>query len=356
MLKQFDKIVGPAARIIGSWLPEVQRRLHAAPLIIRPGGMGDLVCADIALQELGREARDFTWLIEKRSRPWAQYRELPFLCYDDQPAKVFRQIWRSHSLVINTEQLFGLAQACALAAKAPNGRIACFDTARGARRADIIVPYDWRDTHETLAFAGLFAAALELPQPPSERAPRTRLYPAKLPPIVLVSGQQSPSRALSLERWTGLIRTWHRNRAFLVAAASEDDAFADQVVQRSDGHGTRFLGNFSELCETISRSEAYLTIDGGPVHIASYFGVPGLVVFTSGRSRKWAPLGQGSVMIHRHDLACQPCTKFGQVPPCPYQYKCLEIPESLSEAIPSPAPQAPTVELRRPNPEPSKFQ
>ena len=336
MLKKFDRLLGPAARSIGSWLPEAQRRLHAAPLIIRPGGMGDLICADIALQELGRDARDFTWLIEKRSRPWARYRALPFLCYDEQPAKVFGEIWRSSDLVINTEQLFGFAQACALWAKARNGRIACFDTMRGARRADIIVPYDWRDIHETLAFAELFAAALGLPAPPCDRTPRARHFPVQLSPIVLVSGRQSPSRALSLERWLGLIRAWHRGRAFLVAAAPEDAGFADEIVQRSDGQAKRFQGNFHELCETIARSKEYLTMDGGPVHIASYFGVPGVVVFTSGRSRKWAPLGQGSRVLHRHDLPCQPCTKFGQVPPCPYQYKCLEITDSLSEALPSP--------------------
>jgi ADP-heptose:LPS heptosyltransferase len=302
--------------------------------------MGDLVCADIALQELGRDARDFTWLIEKRSRPWAHYRELPFLCYDEQPAKVLRDIWRSYALVINTEQLFGLAQACALSARARNGRLACFETTRGARRADLIVPYDWRDIHETLAFANLFAGALGMPAPPRNRAPRERHFPAQLPPIVLVSGRQSPSRALTLERWLSLVRAWHRGRTFLVAASPEDAAFADEIERRSDGLATRFHGNFAELCETISRTEECLTMDGGPVHIASFFGVPGLVVFSSGRSRKWAPLGLGSRVLRRHDLPCQPCTKFGQVPPCPYQYKCLEIPESLGEALPAPETKA----------------
>jgi hypothetical protein len=193
MLKKLDRVLGPAANILGSCLPKVQRKLHPLKLVIRPGGMGDLICADIALQELGLRAQDFLWLIEKRSRLWAEYRRLSFLCYDEHPQRVLEQIWRRHSLVINTEQLFGLAQGCALLAKAPSGHLACFETTRGACRAQIVVPYDWQDAHETLEFARLFAASLDLPQPARHRPPRSRLQPTAGPPLVVVAGCQSPS-------------------------------------------------------------------------------------------------------------------------------------------------------------------
>jgi heptosyltransferase-2 len=324
MLKELDRVLGPAARILGSCLPKVQRKLHPLKLVLRPGGMGDLICADIALQELGLKAQDFLWLIEKRSRPWAAYRGLPFLCYDEQPQRVLVQIWRRHSTVINTEQLFGLAQGCALLAKAPNGRLACFETIRGARRADIVVPYDWKDAHETLEFARLFAAALDLPEP--ARPPsRSRLQAASGPPILLVAGCQSRSRALGLERWTRLARSWSRGRRFFIAASPADAALAEQLVHRFDGTAVRFVGDFPQLCRAIAESEEILTVDGGALHMASFFGVPTFAVFTSGRYRKWAPLAQGSRIIRRHDLPCQPCTKFGQVPPCPIQYQCLEL-------------------------------
>jgi heptosyltransferase II len=287
--------------------------------------MGDLICADIALQELGLRAQDFLWLIEKRSRPWAEYRGLSFLCYDEHPQRVLGQIWRSHSLVINTEQLFGLAQGCALLAKAPNGRLACFETIRGARRAQIVVPYDWKDAHETLEFARLFAASLDLPEPARRRLPRSRLQPASGPPLLVVAGCQSRSRALGLERWTRLVGSWHRGRRFLIAASPADATLAEQLVHRFGGTASRFEGDFPQLCQAIAQSQEMLTIDGGALHMASFFGVPTLAVFTSGRSRKWAPLAQGSRIIRRHDLPCQPCTKFGQVPPCPIQHQCLEL-------------------------------
>jgi hypothetical protein len=173
MLKKLDRVLGPAANILGSCLPKVQRKLHPLKLVIRPGGMGDLICADIALQELGLRAQDFLWLIEKRSRLWAEYRRLSFLCYDEHPQRVLEQIWRRHSLVINTEQLFGLAQGCALLAKAPSGHLACFETTRGACRAQIVVPYDWQDAHETLEFARLVGLAATCPTPPAKVTPST---------------------------------------------------------------------------------------------------------------------------------------------------------------------------------------
>jgi heptosyltransferase-2 len=325
MLKKLDRVLGPAARILGSCLPKVQRKLHPLKLVLRPGGMGDLICADIALQELGLSAQDFLWLIEKRSRPWAEYRGLSFVCYDQHPQRVLGQIWRRHSLVINSEQLFGLAQGCALLAKAPNGRVACFSTIRGARHAQIVVPYDWKDAHETLEFARLFAASLDLPEPARLRLPRSRPQPATGPPLLVLAGCQSRSRALGLERWTRLVGSWHKGRHFLIAASPADAALADQLAHCFDGTASRFVGDFPQLCQVIAQSQEILTMDGGPVHIASFFGVPTLAVFTSGRSRKWAPLAQGSRIIRRNDLPCQPCTKFGQVPPCPIQYQCLDL-------------------------------
>jgi ADP-heptose:LPS heptosyltransferase len=236
-----------------------------------------------------------------------------------------RQTWNRYALVINTEQYFGLAEVYALLARTMDGRIASFTTNRGSQWSDITAAYDWRDEHETLAFARLFAQALERPPAEKPRRPRARHYPPSTLPLVLIAGRQSPSRRLSLESWVTLIAPWHQARPFLVGAAPEDAAFADQVARHFPGLARRFGGSFPELCEQIARSEEIFTMDGGAVHIASFFGVPTLSLFTSGRDRKWLPLGRDSRMLRRHDLACQPCTKFGQVPPCPYQYACLQL-------------------------------
>jgi len=324
-LKSLDAILYPGACLLASLLPKPGRALSGETLVLRPGGLGDLICADIALQELARDARDFTWLIERRSQPWAVYRGLPHLCYDENPLKTLAQIRDRSSLVINTEQFFGLTEAYALLARAKGGRLVSFETNRGSSWSDLKVSYDWRDRHETMEFARLFAAALGFPEPAKPRLPRPRLYPPGAPPLVALAGRRSPSRRLTLDAWTALISKWHQKRPFLIAAAPEDADFAGELTRRFDGLASRFTGSFGELCGQIARSEEIFTMDGGVVHIASFFGVSTLALFTSGRDRKWHPLGEGSRILRRHDLACQPCTKFGQVPPCPYGYACLKL-------------------------------
>jgi ADP-heptose:LPS heptosyltransferase len=252
-------------------------------------------------------------------------RGLPHLCYDEHPLKTLREVRDGYSRVINTEQFFGLTEACALLSRSRGGRLVSFESNRGSAWSDITVAYDWRDRHETVEFARLFAAALELPEVTGPRLPRPRLHPPSGPPLVSIAGRQSPSRRLTSGAWTALISKWHEKRPFLIAAAPEDADFAGELTRRFDGLASRFTGSFDELCGQIARSEEILTMDGGAVHIASFFGVSTFALFTSGRDRKWHPLGEGSRILRRHDLACQPCTKFGQVPPCPYGYACLKL-------------------------------
>jgi heptosyltransferase-2 len=332
-LKGLDAILYPGACVLASVLPRPGRAPSGKALILRPGGLGDLICADIALQELALDAREFTWLVESRSKPWALFRGLPHWCYDENPLKTLTQLRDRYLLVINTEQLFGLTEAYALLSRSKGGRLVSFETNRGSSWSDITAPYDWRDRHETLEFARLFAAALDLPEVTGPRLPRPRLEPLSAPLLVLIAGQQSPSRRLSLDAWTALIAGWHQERPFLIGAAPEDADFAGQLTRRFNGLAARFTGSFDELCRQIARSEEILTMDGGAVHIASFFGVSTLALFTSGRDRKWHPLGEGSRILRRHDLACQPCTKFGQVPPCPYRYACLKLEDVASTRL-----------------------
>jgi heptosyltransferase-2 len=332
-LKLLDWLVSPPACYFAALFPKFAPSVPAKTLILRPGGMGDFICADIALKELGLDASDFTWLIEKRSRPWARFRRIPHVCYDDKPREALVRVAGKYSLVINTEQRYGLAEAYAMACRAKRARIASFQTNRGSSWSHVRVPYDWRDRHETVEFARLFAAALDLPGAERARLSRKRTEPASAPPLVMIAGRQSESRRLSLDTWAALISNWRKERAFLIAASPEDAEFAAELMKRFEGHASLFAGSFDELCRQIARSEEIFTMDGGAVHIASYFGVPTLALFTSGRDKKWHPLGEGSRIIRRHDLPCQPCTKFGQVPPCRHAYACLKLQALSPEKI-----------------------
>jgi ADP-heptose:LPS heptosyltransferase len=77
-------------------------------------------------------------------------------------------------------------------------------------------------------------------------------------------------------------------------------------------------------------------MDGGPVHIASYYGTPARTIFTSGREGKWAPLAEGSEIVRTRDLWCQPCTLFGQTPPTRNALACHRL-DPVADVRPSPA-------------------
>jgi len=98
-----------------------------------------------------------------------------------------------------------------------------------------------------------------------------------------------------------------------------------KLVEKFPVQARLIRGSFEDCCSTVQQASFVLTLDSAPVHIASFYGVRTISVFTSGRERKWAPLAPESITLKRGNLPCQPCTLFGQVPPCPNSYACKDI-------------------------------
>ncbi len=284
--------------------------------------MGDLIAAQIAVERLGRDpCRDVRWVVERRSAAWARLQELDYLVYDEHPAAVLRALAGRYALVVNTEQRFGLSHALARAAVAGGGRLLAPSTNRAARSAES-VRYDPYDEHETVAFGRLFAAAWNIGPSFDQPAVRPRTTPSDGTLLVAISGRQSPTRSLNAETWSALVRAWAGDRAVAIVGAPVDDTFADELAATLGAGAARLGLGFDALCVRIAAAEGVLTVDGGPVHIAGYYGTPTRAVFTSGRERKWAPLAEGSEIVRTSGLACQPCTLFGQTPPCPNRLMC----------------------------------
>lgn len=325
-LKRFDRVGTPAACLAGDVLSRLGRRRTPDPrtLAVRPGGMGDLIAAQIAVEELGRDPRtDVLWIVERRSQAWARHAGLPHRCYDAGGAALLREIAGRHAVVVNTEQRFGLSHAVARAARATGGRVIAPSTNRAARWAEP-VPYDPYDEHETVAMRRLFAAAWDLPLTAAPR-PRVRRERSTGELVIAISGRQSASRSLPVATWAAIARAWAGERAIVVTGAPVDRAFADDLAASLGNRARREDFGFGALVERIATAEGLLTVDGGPVHIASYAGVPTRAIFTSGRDRKWAPLAEGSDIVRTSGLPCQPCTLFGQTPLCPNGLACQRL-------------------------------
>lgn len=332
ILKKLDRWIWPIACIFGKLLSILFRfrPLSNQTLILRPGGMGDLICAQIAIEELGIPLNSLTWLIEKRSEAWAQFAQLQYRCYDDGILNVLKDFSGRFSRVINTEQRFGMSQAFALAIVGRSGKLFCFDTNLAQGFTKNSVPYDWDQGHEIGEFYKLFSTAFSI-STSSQVQLRKRSRQATGVPIVGIAGLQSPSRELSVEQWVSLIQDWSRGRSFEIAAAPQDILFALKITARFPNQAKLIEKNFSGLCNQLAQAQELFSIDGGMVHMATYFGTPATVIFTSGRDKKWAPYSENCRAIRRQDLECQPCTIFGQTPNCVSHYACKNIPTFNSE-------------------------
>ena len=341
-LKALDGVLSRPAAHVGTGIAAITGRLRRRstdprPFIVRPGGLGDLIMCQIALEALGHDPRSVLWLIERRSAVWAERQGLPYLAYDDGLPSVLRKVAGRHKVVVNTEQHFGLSQAVAGAAVAAGGDCWVLDTNRAAHTARRTVAYDAYVEHEIRTMARLFAASLG-GDPDGFALERRRAHPSDGTLLVAISGRQSATRSLALDRWIEHVEAWADARPVVVAAAPVDAGFADQLATRlGKGRARRFAGGFDELCDAIEGADAVLTVDGGPVHLASYAGTPVRAIFTGGRDRKWAPLAVGSQIARLPDgaLACQPCTLFGQTPPCPHGLACHRM-DAARDVRPAP--------------------
>jgi ADP-heptose:LPS heptosyltransferase len=330
LLKTIDPYCWWPSVVSGRVLSLLRRdnAVDAPAVIIRPGGMGDLIMLCVAIEAIGRDPREFFWVIEKRSALWAQQLGLDYLCYDTQLAKLLALRGR-YKTVINSEQSFGLSQAVAVALRAQGGRVYGFSTNRATGASDSVVSYDPLNAHESVEFARLVAAAHGTQLYPLAVPVRQRLRPVEGCLVVGIAGLQVESRRFGLDHWVAIVAEWAQSRDVTIVAGPPDREFAQALRERLGSGAVLFNGTFAAMCDFVSRAEGVLTVDGGFVHIASYYGIPTTAIFTSGVDRKWAPIANGSRIVKRDDLACRPCTRFGQVPACRSDYRCKDFDLSL---------------------------
>ena len=322
-LKLSDPVAWPIAAAAARLVPKRSPPASSRVLVLRPGGMGDLILAQLAWEALGMPQTEVEWVIERRSEVWARHARLNYQCYDQNSWATFRRLAGCYPLVINSEQRFGLSQAFAAACVSKGGALWAFATNRGAALGRT-VPYDWRDEHESSAFHRLFSAAVGRPERIGLIRP-VRREMASGPRVIGLAGLEVPSRRLDEATYVDLIRPWLRSESAVICCSPRDRLFAEALARHWPGQVAVYQEGFDAMCQTIARAPGIFCMDGGMVHIASYYGVPATVVFTSGRRNKWAPLAPGSTLLCRTDLACQPCARFGQVPPCRHGYACKRV-------------------------------
>jgi ADP-heptose:LPS heptosyltransferase len=359
VLKTIDRFLGGA--LVGlfrpSKRPSDQESLTTVRtiLVIRPGGMGDAVLLFPLLQAIRRRFPSATIEVLAERRNAEIFGLTPnlvseVLCYD-RFGDVLRVLGRRYDAVIDTEQWYRLSAVAARLIRAER-RIG-FATNERRRLFHFPVAYDQRryEAENFLALLGGLTGeflSLDPDRPfltacdafpghplgkPSEPVPVTVLiapgagYPEK---------QWGPEKFRHLAGW--LVENGYS--AGLIGGPA-DIPLAGDIMKGLPIQNFTGRTPLRETARLITTAALVIGGDSVALHLAAAFGTPSVSLFGPTPPSQWAPRGK----VHRalyHPPPCSPCSRFGHIPPCPYDVECLkrvtveEVFAAIREILPSP--------------------
>ena len=315
-------------------------------LVIRPGGMGDAVLLFPLLQAIRRRwpsAAIAVWAERRNAEIFGLTPDLvsEVLCYD-RLGDFLRVLGHRYDAVIDTEQWYRLSAVAARLVRAKT-RIG-FATNERRRLFNVPVVYD-QNQYEAENFLALFAALTGTPaafDPDRPFLPFGDLDPRDEKKILIAPGASYREKQWGLGNFRKLTERLLDGGWSIGLIGGPDDApVATAIakglsVENSTGHAT--------LIETARRIAAASLVIGGDslaIHLAAAVGTPTIALFGPTPPSQWAPRGKGHRTLY-HPPPCSPCSRFGQIPPCPFDVDCLkrvtveEVFAAIRETLPSP--------------------
>ncbi len=322
-------------------------------LVIRPGGLGDAILCQPMLQALRNfyGAARIDLLVETRNAGIHSIEKMydRIFCYDANPVSVWRNLRQTnYDLIVDTEQYHHLSS---LVANSLGPEYLCgFDTLDRGRLQTHSVDYS-EDEYEVFAFNRLAEAVIGKPIPfdveqpfmsinshaLGEFAPTiTRANNRKI--VVFAPAAAGAYKAWSSERYAEVARRLIDRNCFVILLGGKDAESTAQLICSGDtSQNILNLTGRTTLAQTagiLQRSRLLISADTGVMHLAYGVGVSTVSLFGPGLYKKWAPPAKRHRIV-RKSLSCSPCTKFGVVPPCPYDAACMrdiEVDEVMRSA------------------------
>lgn len=181
----------------------------------------------------------------------------------------------------------------------------------------------------------------------AREAARLRLNPLGQRVLAVQPGaghnkRQAKARALPAVTWADLLAYILQNNGAdsAVLHGSRDQSKAsDEIISAMPGELRSSVRNWcgkaglAELIPLLAESEALLSVDTGPAHIAAAVGTPLLVVVGPASPESYLPKGKGLIEYVTAGIECQYCMGTPRLKKCK-DYRCMKMvsPDMLIQA------------------------
>ncbi len=338
LIKILDSTAG---RLFCFLLPRLDRnnglpRLIKNILIIRPGGIGDVVLLIPVIRLLKDRWPDaaIDILAEKRNESVFSFISDIHVVYKYDKLKDFCSVMRNkYDVVIDTEQWGRLSAVVTRLTGAPIS--IGYATNNREKMLTHHVLYS-HDDYETVSFLHLLTPlqckgvldlkrpSLSIPLQVSKRV-QTFLQPLSGKKLVAVfPGGSVKQKRWGSQRFRDTAKLLVQGGYGVVIVGGEADIQEAKEICFEQRGVITVCGKLSlmETAAVIKKSNLLVSGDSGIMHIGSALGTRVLALFGPSNSLKWSPQSNYSFVITKH-LKCSPCSKFGQTPRCKYHLECM---------------------------------
>jgi len=351
LLKAADALIGgPLCRLLGRITFHLERqpphhqRMPSNPkriLVVRPGGIGDMVLLLPALRKLQEHfpTAKLEVICERRNLEVLRLSGWTgdVFLYDWQPFRLCSALLRRrYDIAIDTEQFHHFSAVFTILSRAPirigfkiNPRRNplythlvnyALDGLEAEQFAALLAPLGINQSAHW-ALAG-FLKDLSLPINPRLAAElASPLEKERL--AVLHAGASCRYKKWSCDNFTALIKQLHAEFGLTIAlVGSHADRPESKLITRSLSPANQaFVRNYTgqltlaQSAALIKRARLFVGSDSGLAHLAVALDVPTVVLFGPSDAQKWGMVNKRHAVV-RKTLPCAPCFIFGYHRPC----------------------------------------
>jgi len=334
-LKFADKYIGKA--LVCCLASPRSRQAHQVNkiLFIRPGGLGDALLLLPVIEFFAKQYPDaeIDILAEARNKSAYMFLNTPHSVelYTG-PGTFFRLREKHYDVIIDTEQWYRLSSVYARLLKP--GRLIGFATNERARLLTDKVSYSL-DDYELESFFRLLEPlgvvadqsdkrlGIVLEQKTVEQAKLLLCNDDVGQWVAVFPGASLPEKRWPTENYCEIVKELQGKGLGVVIVGGETECEVADTIEAETGC-TNLAGKTS-LSETgcvLVNSNLLITGDSALLHLAASLEVSTVSLFGPSSPAKWSPLGEKHKFL-QEEFECVPCSRYGHIPSCPYDVKCL---------------------------------